>query len=574
MTIRILRDGKGPGARYLGEILSTFGLCFHEIQSSEEILAQADAGTDLLILPAGAPRISLADFLEQGGRVIVIQPRADQLPSSGFALKEERTGEARLRFVRRVCPASRGASLWALGTFHLYETPPDSRASAYLLLAPEPGEEYPAITDCRIGRGRLVIYAYDPALCVARLRQGYPERANFLPAGELTPRIAFLQRPHPPTDTFWQPTADLHAMGFCGVIRDLMADVGPLPALWHLPDAAPSILLFSGDEDHAGQEFVDGEMKDIEAVGGAMSLYVIPDLTSMTPQDLENYESRGHSISVHPNLTTTASRTPEEQLARAAAQVRLFREKFQKPVRTLRNHSYMWPGYVELPELWERLGIGMDANTTAVMRGESKDFGPFARLNTALPMRYVREDGSLIDVFQQPTQINDDILTHPTNPKSHKYGLDEFSALFARILGDAIRITHSPLCVNIHPGNYPLFSGPFGREILRQAREAGLPIWSLDQWHNFWRARSSWRISRLARSESGLLLDLAGPPCPGLTLAMPQYADGRALTRIAWGQAALPWKDGAATHGNVLVTLPEGISEISLSIEYKEHLTS
>src|SRR3954464_13095018 len=113
----------------------------------------------------------------------------------------------------------------------------------------------------------------------------------------------------------------------------------------------------------------------------------------------------------------------------------------------------------------------MDANACATMHFRSLDFGPYANVHAAIPLPFVREDGSLIDVYQQPTHINDDLQTHPTKSHSQKFSVEQFERIAARILDDAARFYHSPVCANFHPVNYIDFSGGHGRALIARARE-------------------------------------------------------------------------------------------------------
>jgi hypothetical protein len=563
MKIIIAPSIPADSSPYLQEILTAFGICFAERGTV------ADPQRDLLLLPRGAEASSAESFLKAGGNVIAIQPGGSLLRLAGLERSRETDMPTRLRLTQAVCPAVRGESLWTLGPAHWYAPKPGPNVVGYLTDLTQQAVETVAISECEAGTGRLVVFAYDPAECIARLRQGDPKRANTLPPGLRTPRATFLQYPNPPADTFWRPTADLHALVLCGMVERLLARRAPVPRLWHLPDARPAIVLFSGDEDGGTQEANDQQMRDLESVGGAMSLYVVPEGTSITRALIEEYTRRGHTISVHPDLVPTAGQPPAAQLARAEQQARSFHDRFQWPVRTLRNHCYMWPGYLELPELWERLGVGMDGNTTATLYGLSSEHGPYVNIHAAVPLRYVREDGRLIDVFQQPTHINDDLAAHPLKEYSLKYTPGEFDQVAERMLDDAVRFYHSPICANFHPCNYVKFSGEHGRALMRRAHGLSLPIWSLDHWHDFWRARSSWRMSEHAWDETQLRFLLSGPRCDGLSVVLPLQMNGKSLRSVTANGTPLRWET-ARCHGRPVaqIVLPAGASEVRVGAEY------
>ncbi|MBI4024267.1 MAG: hypothetical protein HY360_04750 [Verrucomicrobia bacterium] len=559
------------GSAYLAEILHAFGLCFVKRQPIRDALQAADPKRDILLLPAGSETAGVESFLHAGGSVVAIQPDAPLERLAGLARKREDTGPWRLRFSQPLCYGAQGESLWTLGPIHVYAPKPGPHMIAYLSHPSDAASDTVGIIECEVGAGRLLVYAYDPAQCIALLRQGYPERANILPQDQRTPRAAFLQHPNPPSDTFWRPTADLHAFGLCEILRRDLSRHAPVPTLWHLPDGRPSILLFSGDEDNSEQSANDHEMRDLESVGGAMNLYVIPDLTSITRPRIEEYTRRGHSISIHPNLVPTAGQSSAVQLAAAEKQVRLFQEKFQWPVRTVRNHFYMWPGYLDIPDLWERFGIGMDANACATLHFQSLDYGPFANIHAAVPLPFVRENGALIDVYQQPTHVNDDLAANPTTFYSQKYSAEQFDRVVQRIFDDAARFFHAPICANVHPCNYVSFSGPHGRILMSRARALGLPIWSLDRWHDFWRARASWKMSGYTWDGTRLRFALKGSPCESLWLTLPPISNGRALQAVSL-DGTTAHLESVQRHGypTIQVPLPRVVSEVAVVAQYGE----
>jgi hypothetical protein len=572
MRIFLVSTAVRDDAPFLAEILTAFGLCFHEQMPLPRALEEARPGQDVLVLSRAEASGALKEFLRAGGRAVAFLPESSLEELAGMARMDEREGFSRVRFVQPVCRGARGEALWTHGARRVYEAA--EAATTCTLLAHSFEAEntalpLPAITEHSIGVGTLVIYAYDLVACITRLRQGYPERANFLPPGQLTPRLAFLQTPNPPPDTFWRPTADLHALAFCGVVKRLLERSAPVPELWHLPGGADGLLIFSGDEDAAPLGNDEEMMGDIERYAAAMNLYIFPGDTSMTKEAHEVFSERGHHISVHPYLSDTAGEPPAKQIAEAESQVRLFREKFDQPVRTVRNHSYMWPGYLELPELWEKLNIGMDCNSTSTLRGDSPAWGPYAKLNAAMPLRFRREDGTLIDVFQQPTQINDDLLFHPTSEKSIQFSPEEADAVFERLLDDATRVDHSPICVNFHPSNYVQFSAAPAHRLLSRANAMNLPTWTVDRWHRFWRARSSWRFQEVQWDGNLLRIQLGGEACDNLVAMLPLEVNGRKLKSVSLDSTDLTWTPVVRRgHEVVPVELPGDRQNLTLLADY------
>jgi hypothetical protein len=572
MNIFLIESVPFDASHYLHEILRACGLMNADQSTLPDALGHATPGRDVVVLPHGSASDGVEEFVRAGGFVIAIRPDEALASLANLKIGEESEMPSRLRFVHPVCYGTRGEALWTLGPVTHYECDAQSSEPEVLAYSFQPASPTPdniGIAEYSVGAGRLIVYAYDPAHCIMRLRQGYPERANFLPPEQVTPRAAFLQVPNPPTDTFWRPTADLHARALCEIVKRALELSTPVPTLWHLPNGAPSIVLFSGDEDAAPRENDDDEMRELEACGAAMNLYVIPTETSLQREDVEEFTRRGHTISVHPNISDTAGDAPQSQIAAAENQVRTFREKFDWPVFSVRIHSYMWPGYLDIPELWERLGIGMDCNTTSIMRGDSMEWGPYAKLNAATPLRFVREDGSLIDVFAQPTQLNDDLLLNPTSPRTQKFSLGESEAIMQRLLGDSATFYHAPIGVNFHPSGYASFSGDGARALLKRATAMQLPIWSVDRWHNFWRARASWKMNSAQWNGSELLAQFEGTPCEGLTINLPQQFAAQTLSRVLLnGEVVEVSRAICFGRETAQIAISQNLSSVNIQAEY------
>jgi len=229
----------------------------------------------------------------------------------------------------------------------------------------------------------------------------------------------------------------------------------------------------------------------------------------------------------------------------------------------------MWPGYLDLPELWERLGIGMDSSCIASLYRQSCDAGPYVHANAGLPLRFVREDGSLIDVLQQVAHLSDDIYCHPTLNYSLKYSAPQFDWVASRILEDAANRFHVPYCPVIHPWSYKNYSGEHGRAFMRHAQRLNLPIIPLDRWQNFWRAREQWRMKQYSRRDNGINFVLFGPACEGLFLTLPANFERDELKTLSCNGAPTEFEIVERFGRDIAQTaLPEGATEVEVVAEY------
>ena len=129
-----------------------------------------------------------------------------------------------------------------------------------------------------------------------------------------------------------------------------------------------------------------------------------------------------------------------------------------------------------------------------------------------MPMRFCHPDGRLIDVLQQHTHLSDDLGFHPTAPKSFRQSAAQYGVLLDRILNDSATRFHVPYGVIMHPGNWVNYSGQQGLTLLKKAAERGIPIWSYDQWCDFWLIRDQWRLDAISWEAHTLKFKASGPP--------------------------------------------------------------
>jgi len=195
-------------------------------------------------------------------------------------------------------------------------------------------------------------------------------------------------------------------------------------------------------------------------------------------------------------------------------QLAAFQDQFGGLPATNRNHCGAWTGYVDLPKLYEELGIGMDLNT--ISHGHS---AWLSYLNgSGRPMRFVDLDGKIIDVFQQLTQAYDDLSVMgrlSADPAGE-------AAATRKLMEDRISGYFSPLSMLSHPVSFFNYSREYQERCWAHARELGMPIWSAAEWADFVRDRDGARIHDVRWSAEDLRLTVTGRSSRGtLTLMLP-----------------------------------------------------
>jgi hypothetical protein len=402
--------------------------------------------------------------------------------------------------------------------------------------------EIPGISQCSVGRGKIIAFAFDLPHCVMMLRQGDPALSNRrldhpMPTRRMCkPTILALSFDRRGIE--WIPFADL--LGRI-LLEILVRQIGaPVPLISTMPTGARGMALVSGDEDNAPIANINQEMSDWSAHQVRMNLYMIPELTNSTQSDVEHYR-RHHDLGAHPDLVPFVDDPTATRVAEYERQIRIFQEKFNVFPRSIRNHAGGWAGYLDLVYVQQRCGIRMDLNYFSGNYSRERDHGFFSPFGAALPMRFCQPHGGLIDVYQQHTHLHDDILFAPDRDYSYKFTPEVVRPIFDRVLNDLIFRFQTPIATNFHPGNWPFARQP-ALLLIQLAKEKGMFLWSYDQWLAFWEARDSCRVVNLDWDGSRLSFEVhCECPRDDINFELPSLWHGRSLTSLTCDGKAMSW---------------------------------
>lgn len=492
MHTTLIRHAAGLSS-YIAEMFAAWGWLAFDEQSLADAL-KSSAGRTLVLpaMPLTDDEVSdLLQYVAAGGRAIVCQPDQRLLDPAKLTYVGQRVGPTRLRVVQPPAFGLAGETLPIVGSAMRFKPAKDFVGSvhSFLTLPSTFADESAGIVDIPMGKGRLILAAFDWPRVVMTLRQGDPARAEYIPAPDVAVRASWLAADLGGDDIGWIPFADLLSK----LLIDLVAEASPapMPTLHHMPEAAKCIVLYSGDEDVAPVDNSDDEFAAVTEAGGRMNLYIIPGHTKCTPDDTKRWAAN-HDLGPHPDLRPLDGRPMAERLACYAAQVKQFESQYGIKARTVRQHNLTWIGYTDLAELLEELGVGLDSSfMCSGSYLHSRDPNPYRAFGGALPMRFCRLDGHMIEVYQQHLHIEDDVHFSDHIDYSFKWSPAYFESIFARMLDDMLNRFHLPITANLHPSNWVKFSEPQGMTILRQAAERGVAVWSFDQWLTFLQARRS-----------------------------------------------------------------------------------
>jgi hypothetical protein len=520
---------------YLEEILLTEGYV-----SFDRAMGGADLRTyPLVIISAGAAKHLvgevLREYVEQGGRAIVLKPPVEWCEFLGFARPGETYAIARDAYIR-VCdehPWLRGfpaCDLQCPGEGHVWG-PKDCEPLAFVAGQAGQPSPFPAVARNRIGAGECVTFLYDLAECIVLFHQGRIENASTGPDADANRDGKFT-----PDDLLegmrdfslrHVPQADVHQDLLVRVICGLTADRLPLPRLWHFPRSAPAALFVNGDGDGMNREELQLTADICAEQGARFTFYLMHEqIDDFPPELVARAREQGHAFGPHPWVSLRPS--VAEWQSEVQRIVERMKGKYGFAPRSVRSHSCIFPGWDDTPKLFAEVGLRLDTNFISGYRYQSG----YAN-GSGLPVRFIDRRGEIIDCTEQCTIHGDDVMASAKSllpPLSE----DECIALSLQVMRESATRYHGVFEPYFHPiylsGRGGIPTQRWFRTVLSAAREAGLPSVNAEEWLDFNDARrgvgiegSKWDagIGELQfemsapRAVGGLTVLL--PPCAGMT---------------------------------------------------------
>jgi hypothetical protein len=182
----------------------------------------------------------------------------------------------------------------------------------------------------------------------------------------------------------------------------------------------------------------------------------------LTDAQAAAYNAAGFEISLHLN-TGGADYTPDLLHTLFTNQLTQFTNNFPSlpPITTHRIHCIAWSSYTTLPEEELRLGIRLDTSYYFWPPKWVVD-RPGLFTGSGMPMRFAKTDGTLIDVYQAPTQMTDE------SGQSYPYTVD---TLLDRALGP--EGYYGAFVANMHTDSV---NSPGSDAIINSAINRGVPV--------------------------------------------------------------------------------------------------
>lgn len=554
------KDSANPFGMYLGEILRAEGLiCFHTADLAS-LSADLLEGYEVVILAEtqldSAQAEAIESYVARGGRLVGMKP--DARLEAVFGL--ERTGGTLAEgYIKPESshPAAEGVNSSTLqfhGDADLYRLA-GAETVAWLLLDRDTKSENPAVALNRFGDGFASLWAFDLSKSIAFTRQGNPQRAHQDRDGHPFIRAADMFVDWLDLDRIHIPQADEQQRLFVKLIGWLAKT--PLPRFWYFPNNAGALLVATTDAHPiSGVHAIEDVLTRVERRGGRMSVYYsftlhddlyrfaqrgrflasdLPIVGEMltarfntpSPAHVSDWRSRGHEFTLHPHVGSDicggfgdGGFVSFESLEDGwTTYWRQFTGLGYAPVSpTVRTHCVLWDGWVESARLQASYGIRMNVDYYHVgpafrkANGEWK-YGHFT--GSGLPMKFVDEDGRVLEIYQQLTQFADEHFF--SFPEIGWVGVNDYAAEEAlEIVRDVVDTSlendfPAAFCANFHAdpfaygGALAQAAGRWMDGSLDYMAEREIPIWSAHEWLAFTEKRNRAKMISMDWSSDTIL---------------------------------------------------------------------
>lgn len=453
LPILIITNPANPFSRYYGEILLTEGINEFLMKDIADVTPATLAGYDVAILGemtlTSEQTAMLNDWVTVGGNLIAMRPNLQTNPQMATLLGLTTTGTTLPDAYLLVNAASNSPGAGIVGQtiqFHgvadRYGLVGGTVSVAELYSSATLGTGNPAVTLRSVGTqgGEVAAFTYDLAKSVIYTRQGNPMMSGLNNDTDAQIRMNDLFFRNDLTN--WLdvskvaiPQADEQMRLLANLILRMNGDRKPLPRFWYFPRDKKAVVIMTGDDhqvnggtqgrfdQHIEWSFNPCNVQNWECVRSTSYIY---ENNALSDGTLDGYETQGFEPALHINIgcpfSTAASVWTFASLNTAyASQLNAWRSKYTSLVSpaTARTHCGPYFDYDTQPQVQKNNNIRLDTNyyfwgpgpdgiPSPDDTGIPNFGGPGVFTGSGMPMRFTKIDGTIIDVYQAPTQMVDE----------------------------------------------------------------------------------------------------------------------------------------------------------------------
>ncbi len=444
-SVLVISNSLVPYSRYPVEILRAQGYTIFRAVDITELNAAMLDSFDVILLGnmtiSAAQATMFTNWTNAGGTLIAQRPDPSLFSLMGIASTGTKPDNITNTYLLvNTIAGLPGAgivnqTIQYHGVADLYTMLPGTTNLATLYSSPTIASTNPAITIANVGTngGKAIAFAFDLPKSIVLTRQGNPAYAGTSRDGQSGPiRSDNLFFPnYIDLNKVQIPQADEQQHLLTNIILMSNLHRKPLPHLWLLPGDNKAAVIMTGDDHNNGsypgssgtalrfneytslstdntQTAVD-DWKAIRATS-----YVYNNIT-MTDDSVAMFQSLGFEIALHPTTNCTNFTKASLTNAMAGQQVELHTQfPSLDPILTNRTHCMPWNDWVTHAKVENSLGVRFDVNYY-YWPGTWLQNRPGMFTGSGFPMRFSDNDGTIIDVYQAPTQMPDESQLNITN---------------------------------------------------------------------------------------------------------------------------------------------------------------
>jgi hypothetical protein len=555
---------------YLAEVLRAEGINGFSITTTGHVSLEMLRRYDIVIVSAGPLTAQIAAALESyvlgGGRLLAIRP--DPRVAGLFGLKQASTtlSEGYIQ-VNPAHPAAAGIvaeSLQFHGQADLYQVV-DAEVCAWLDQTSQVTTTHPAVVFSKRRNGFSACFAYDLPRSIALMRQGNPAWANQERDGLDAIRATDMFAGWIDLQKLSIPQADEQQRLLVNLISLLSEGRTPVPRFWYFPGEAKTVFVATSDAHQNSGAAVEKIYAGVERYGGRLSVYYLPpfldedelrlflqrirwvtsDLKILrqayfpSPSQVEAWRKRGHEFSLHPEVKDGLE-------AYWRRYWKAFTAMNYGPItETTRTHYVLWTGWVETARLQASFGLRMNFDyyhTGPMFRDSGGNwlFGHFT--GSGLPMKFVDEQGRVLNLYQQLTHLADDHMIVEQWGSIAYLSPEAATDVSRELMQHSLQGGYAAITAIFHTD--PFDAGGQAEENLSAwldgtlsfAQTQNIPILSGEEWCKFSDGRRKSAIRNVAWDSSGQRfsanIGVAVPAGSVLTLMLPAQQRTTKLTRL------------------------------------------
>jgi hypothetical protein len=548
--ILVLTSGNANFGTFYAEILHNEGFNAFTVADVSTLNSTLLANHDVVLLAgtalSNAQATTLSNWVNAGGNLIAMAPGARLLPLLGLAGAGGTLAEGYL-LVNTGTTVGNGLVSQTLqfhGSANRYVLNGAS-ALAMLYANASSATAHPAVTLRHVGAGQAAAFAYDLATSVIQTRQGNPawaaqERDGLVPirsddkyygnaAGDPRPDWIDLTK-------VAIPQADEQQRLLAKLITHMNLARKPLPRFWYFPFGKKAVVVMTGD-DHANGGTAGRfdrfralstpgcSVADWQCVRGTS--YLFPS-APLTPAQAVQYTAEGFEVGLHAN-TGCADYTALSLDATYAQQVPAWQAKYAgiPAPATQRHHCIVWSDWSSGAQTQAKYGMRLDTSYYFWPPSWVGDV-PGLFTGSAMPMRFMRQDGAFVDVYQAATQMSDE------SGQSYPFTVD---TLLDRALG--AEGYYGAYVVNAHTD---VDITPEAEAVVASAKARNVPVVSARQMLTWLDARNDASFGALSWNGLRLSFSVArGANARGLQGMLPRRSASGVLSALTRGGNAVPF---------------------------------